>query len=475
MRVLVVEDHEAIASAIIEHLRNCQAGVPKIARDVQTAEELLEEGPYDVIVCDRKLPSQPESLDEAEELGDALIARIVERFPGTPIMVLTAYASLELARRYMQSPRTGDVFGSGPPHWLLNLYVKTDLSECLRELERINAEVSELDSIEITPPNHGLRRTEARVVRIYTRRVGGAIARVQRIGGGLSNVVTLRVRVEDAQGATRASMFAKVGTLTALRLEDQRYQQYVPGLLGNSAFAPLGWRIECGAGDVGGLFYNLADGFERTLLDCVVSEPNRGEELVATLAAHMDGWQRAKTQKQSTVAEIRRSLLKDDVTAARLGTAVLGGDAWRALEGRKLVSSWCPQHCDLHGLNALADSDGRMLLIDYGDVRVAPSCLDFITLELSLLFHPNNILGRWGWPSAAAADQWNDVDSYTAECPVAPYVRACRTRATASAVGAREVLATAYAYALRQLKYDDTDKELAAAIVRACAREFEHT
>ena len=47
-------------------------------------------------------------------------------------------------------------------------------------------------------------------------------------------------------------------------------------------------------------------------------------------------------------------------------------------------------------------------------------------------------------------------------------MRACRAWAVEVAASEQEVLAVAYGYALRQLKYDDTDKVLARAVIRAC-------
>jgi hypothetical protein len=52
---------------------------------------------------------------------------------------------------------------------------------------------------------------------------------------------------------------------------------------------------------------------------------------------------------------------------------------------------------------------------------------------------------------------------------VAPFVQECRQWAQAVAAGDRERLACAYGYAVRQLKYADTDKELSAAIACTAA------
>jgi hypothetical protein len=45
---------------------------------------------------------------------------------------------------------------------------------------------------------------------------------------------------------------------------------------------------------------------------------------------------------------------------------------------------------------------------------------------------------------------------------------ACRDWANSEAASPEEVFAVAYGFAMRQLKYDDTDKVLARALIRAC-------
>jgi hypothetical protein len=129
-------------------------------------------------------------------------------------------------------------------------------------------------------------------------------------------------------------------------------------------------------------------------------------------------------------------------------------------------------HGDLHGFNVLVNDQNEPTLIDYGEVRKANGALDPVTLELSILFHPG-IRGRFGdWPSVEQAAQWADMDSYLAGCPVSEFVRACRGWATVAAAGTDELLATAYAYALRQTKYGDAGTELALAIARGSYAEL---
>jgi hypothetical protein len=119
----------------------------------------------------------------------------------------------------------------------------------------------------------------------------------------------------------------------------------------------------------------------------------------------------------------------------------------------------------MHGENVLVSPDGSAVIIDYGDVDEGTASLDPITLELSLLFHPKGPLRGGAWPSHAQAVSWGNLDQYVQGCPAEAFVRECRAWASSAAAGNREVAVTAFSYLMRQLKYGDTDKALALALL----------
>jgi Ser/Thr protein kinase RdoA (MazF antagonist) len=49
---------------------------------------------------------------------------------------------------------------------------------------------------------------------------------------------------------------------------------------------------------------------------------------------------------------------------------------------------WACVHGDLHGSTALVSASGSAVVVDYGDVAEGPASLDPVTLELSLILHP---------------------------------------------------------------------------------------
>ncbi|MGH7310833.1 MAG: phosphotransferase, partial [Candidatus Rokuibacteriota bacterium] len=142
---------------------------------------------------------------------------------------------------------------------------------------------------------------------------------------------------------------------------------------------------------------------------------------------------------------------------------LLGACAWADAESRAIQIRRGPQHNDLHGLNVLVDDD-RPAMIDFAEVGESPIATDPLTLELSNYFHPRGVgCSAAGRAQILAGGWWTGAP----DPAVAPFVQECRQWAQAIAAGDRERLACAYSYAVRQLKYDDTDKDVATAI--ACA------
>jgi hypothetical protein len=68
-----------------------------------------------------------------------------------------------------------------------------------------------------------------------------------------------------------------------------------------------------------------------------------------------------------------------------------------------------------------------------------------------------------------------DLDPYLVGCPVEEFVRECRAWAARVGAGQREIAAAAYSYLVRQLKYRDTNKELALALLDGVKRYYDAT
>ena len=128
----------------------------------------------------------------------------------------------------------------------------------------------------------------------------------------------------------------------------------------------------------------------------------------------------------------------------------------------------CSQHGDLHCANVVFAEQGDAMVIDFGDAGELVLTLDPITLELSTVFHADHAKLPSGWPTAANMNGWVVPEAFAQGCAFSPFILGCRNWALAVAASPEEVVATAYAYAMRQLKYDDTRKPLLRELIRAC-------
>ena len=260
----------------------------------------------------------------------------------------------------------------------------------------------------------------------------------------------------------------------ATLLEQKQYDQCLPAMLAPNTFASHVDKIAAGLGSKGAIFYQLAEGYDRDLFKLLGESDDRAGRAVSKLRKKVEPWLRTTEGQQREIGEMRRNAVPDEVLA-NYG-ADLGALDHRLLDNSLAQMSMCYQHGDLHGANILVDLDDEPLLIDFGDLGLAPSCLDPIVLELSALFHPRGRSATGEWATPEMAEQWHDLDAWASASPIPEFIRSCRQWASAATENDSEWLCVAYIEALRQLKYQDTRKDLAVAIAKsageACLRSM---
>ena len=361
---------------------------------------------------------------------------------------------------------TEDFLGVGKREPLLKFFDKSQLSECLAEVRRIKESVDQLETIEISRGTDPIDLTpaQARVIRIGARRRGARVARVSRLGGGLSEAVVLRVQLEGPSGEHVARVVAKLGAIPLVENESTRYQQLISGTLEVGVCPAITDTIVAGASQEGGLFYELAGEYPSTLFELI--EHSEASRVVTRLQSRTSLWRSGAPTTSVKAAKIRRSLI-DDTTFRDAAGDVLNWARVEQIESLDLQSRWCTQHGDLHGLNVLISGAGEPLLIDFAEAAHMSAAVDPITLELSPLFHADSPIKDQDWPSAGQAARWHILDAYIDNSPIADYVRRCRewAHSEGTAAGDNEVAAVVYAYAARQLKYPETNRDLAVALI----------
>jgi hypothetical protein len=293
----------------------------------------------------------------------------------------------------------------------------------------------------------------------------GVDVEVLELRGGFSGTKTLLVRVTDATGALRARGVMKIGSLDQIEDESTRYATNVPAILGEGVFVPRADVIRAGAAGRGAVVFTFADDHS-DLYVLLNDDEGAAVGTIDLLVDRLQPWLNGAESESHSVGEVRATLVTDE----ELGRIEIPDDVpVQELERLEIEVRSCIQHGDLHGANLLVDRGGNPKLIDFGRTGRGPACLDALTLELSLVFHPRGRDMCLPWPSVEQVAQWPELDAYVQECPCEAFVRRARSWALTVCGSAEEVLATAYALGCRQLLFEDTDSDKAVVLIRACA------
>jgi len=467
MRILLVEDNVDFAQTIEKAIRAIEGCELTWKRSKAGALAALAEEHFDVVILDRRIPTEDDFLDDHQDHGWAVFQTITERQPGTSVWFLTGTLDIDFPTEVLNAHgRRGDLHGCGREDPLYQVFWKDKMNECVAAVRAFRNEVQQTEAIHLsqvgTPAN--LRTQEVRLLKLFGRSHGGARVEVRLLQGGLSGARVFRVSVQNAAGAVVIMSVARIGNFDDIATERGKYRSEVVKLA-NGAFPPVTAEMGSGAGEFGGIFYQVVGTEVRTLFDELTADPGAAALAAQRLRADEATWHGARQMERERVATVRRRLIGD--VALQLVMPQLAGIDIGPVELVEIDVAHCVQHCDLHCGNVLFDANGRPMMIDYPDTGSAFASLDPIALELSTIFHKDSPQ-RAGWPTEDQANQWPDLDAFCGGSTYEPFIRACREWALAVAASEQEVVAVAYSYAVRQLKYDDTDKVLARAIIRGC-------
>jgi CheY-like chemotaxis protein len=465
MRVLVVEDDQDF----VDELRVTLARLPgppevNIARSRDAAHALLDSNFFDLLILDLKIPTVDNALDADAAHGRAVFGRVLQAAPGTPIFVLTGSPSEDFIPELLERKRQIDIWGEGKEVGTVNFLKKSKFSDLAEKLRPLAEAVRGLSEVELNRGNAQLTIEHDRLIRIFTRRAKGTRCVASLIGGGLSAAKVMRLKVTDSAGARLHDAVAKLGPLQDVRDESERYKTHI-SRLANTATPRWLQTLEFGAKAHAAVFYGLEPGFDHSGFDVCCGDAAFALAVPGNIREATERWHRDVGETRKSIREIRRRLLSDeDWIRVTTQNSIL----WiQDFENREIQTRWCSVHGDLHGRNVLVSENGEVVLIDYGDVGEGPASLDPITLEFSLLFHPDGPLRGKGWPTHGQAANWGNLDEYLKACPAADFIRGCRSWAHDVAAGDREIAASAYSYLIRQLKYADTDKNLVLDLLDA--------
>ncbi|WP_336728582.1 response regulator [Achromobacter ruhlandii] len=473
MNVLLIDDDPNYLATLHEIVKKLESGVSIVETDnAEHAIELLNTHFFDFIVLDMSIPWNATETADSPDHGMRVLTEAQARVAGTPIFVLTgspARAYGEHVGDLVQGGAKADIWGDGVERAVMNFNLKRDLRRFEDVLADYIGAYRAIRSVELDKGSLHIREGFDRLIRVFARSLDNVSCSVSQITGGLSGTPVFRLEVADVQGNVTQGVIGKLGPIIKIMDEANRYDKFANRLPPEAT--PRKIRVQrWGGGSEAALFYQLAKGYEQTVFS-IISDDGRIVHTIQELERLTADWVRRTELKQ--VCEIRRAQISDERYTQIVETF---GLQWtKEIERNSVRTSWACTHGDMHGANILVNEDSRPILIDFGDMSDGPSSSDPITLELSALFHSDGPLRESGWPGDAASTMFVDVDAYLRDCPAAGFVKECRRWADARAASKRERLAVAYTYLIRQLKYDDTDKQLAIQLLEGVRKGFEQT
>ena len=434
----------------------------KIAHSRDEAYSLLEDGFLDLVILDLKIPTVSGALDANPEHGHVVFNKIRSEAPGTPIFVLTGSPVEDFIPSLLQNQQQIDIWSEGKKTGTIEFLKKYKINTCPEILIPIANAIERLSDVELDHEGLDLSLAEDRLLRIFAKKFQGARCVVSKLGGGLSGARVIRLYVTDSQGVQVHNAVAKLAKLDAILREGQCFDDHVARLRPEATPRKLA-TLEFGAHNLAGIFFSLQAGFDNSVFEVARHYPNRCSTIIKSVESTTKPWVSGVPETRKTIREFRRRILSDQ--SFEEIQAAFGLDWVSDFEGKEIQARWACIHGDLHGCNILVSAKNTTALIDYGNVGNGPASLDPVTLELSVLFHPEAVVPAGAWPSGEQAKAWGNLDSYLVDCPFPEFTQECRQWAFRVATGKRDVAASAYSYLIRQLKYDDTNKELAICLL----------
>lgn len=465
--VLVVEDDDRIVVELRRWVADAalDCAVEVVGDRDSAVDALNSDRHYDLVVCDLRIPPSAGSLDASESFGIEVHEVARARRPGTPCLFFTGHADETDVYDQIARGPTEDLFGSRSAFPLVQLVRKIDFEKAKSYIETMAQEWRSTSGVTVAVTSGDpFSQLELRPLQIFARRNDGVLVEVEPLRG-LSGARAFRARIVGPGGQRRASVFGKVAPLDDLLDEERNLARYAAAHLGPSVIPTLSDRVVAGAGILGGLFFALADRFGASLFRLIDDIDGPAADALVKVRQATEPWTLGAISRRVAIGDLRRRRVPDSVFE-RYGE-LLGALPWAELEDRTIELAIGPQHGDLHGDNVLVDNETNVMLIDFAETGEHPLGIDPVILETSLMFHRDRPTKLANWPSVDEAQEWRDIDRFAMTSPCPTFVRACRDWGLQSPNGELGVAVLTYVDAVRQLKYPDTRKDVAAAIAVA--------
>jgi hypothetical protein len=444
MKILLIEDEDRgvrQAMASIDHV--FRSPTVRVARSLTEARLAIADEAFDLAICDIRIVSDEISLDANESHGLAAYEELHANAPGTPTVFLSAFAKIENTSGRASAGGVADVLGirSFP---LTQVVPKGDPANIERYLIQIREGMERLENCRVT----GARTLDemfTRVVQMYAQFIQSTQAQVTPMGG-LSGANVGLVRYTQDTHADVAVVI-KLDKHDRIRVEVERYSQYVAPRLAVGSFAPQIQTFAAGLRGMTAVISSVASPSSGSLFARLAAVENVVD--IARVRSTTSPWSSVSEPTRTTIGEYRKTVISDDLFRAIPSFS----EALTALDDVEVELAWKLGHGDMHGENVLIDDAGNAVLIDFADCAVLPAALDAAALELSLLAHPKSPIDEV-WPEVEC-ENWCDLDVYLSASPWATEIRQIREWALAEA-GEMQALVVYFAQACWLMKHGGT-------------------
>lgn len=468
MQILFVEDNSSYADTLVSVVNEKFPGVSwDVIDNSGSAVELLEHHFYDLVILDLCMPSIPSGLEKNVENGQGLFYLIQKLMPGTPIYIVTGSELDSFATGLSRHGERIRLWGAEQEYPTVLYFRKNKTPELIEELSGVYHEVLSVNSISINTRGKAIEfaKGQERALKTFVRSVGGFDGVYYPLSG-LSGSLVGRVEVRDTRFNVIGAFVAKLGVSSKIQKENESYTRHVR-LMPINTFTPLLSGMDKGLKEYSAIFYTLAEGYRETLFEVVRRDAIAAVAVIQQVRASLERWSSAQEVSRVSVGEIRRVKLSDESFEAIIQQ--YGLEEIRDVESINVRASVSCIHGDLHGGNILVNQAGTPVLIDFGDVGVGYTGMDPITLEMSLVFHPDCVTSGVSQEMRSFLQHWPVIDEYCQNNPFGDVVKYCRDWAYDISGDDRSVLAAGYAFAIRQLKYETVNSDETVALIMRIA------
>lgn len=467
MKVLHVEDDKNwFERTILPELIEICTEVD-YASNFESAKLLLDQNFYEYIILDQSIPLNSEQSVADISFGISLADYIRKKSPGTPILFLTGQSDEDAIEKYVEDQEQV-VFWDGEYRGLVKSRSKRRLVKVFDLITSAKKCFDEVEAIELELVN-GLELSylQKRVIRLFAKQKKAFGAEVTAMGGGYSSSKVLKITLIDEQGNQCLYALAKIDKHQKVDLDFKNFDQYISKLPVGCFPSVLG-KYFAGCGDIKGVFYQFANNFRQDYFELLRIDHDSTVLVLNKVLDILQSWENTRQVMTCSIKDIRQKIFPDSKFESINSYYSL--EDLEGFENTAVRAKFSIQHSDLHGKNILISENLTPILIDYGDISFAPSVLDIVTLELSPFFHKD--MASQYEVQLTYFENWFNDELYIKNSPFPKIAHYLREAKKARTILNRDYAATVYAFALRQLSYEDTNHDIAQKLIQTSITKF---